>query len=440
MMFVVTEHGVVPDGQTLNTDAIQALIDRCADEGGGTLVFPEGRYLTGGLRLCSRLALQIESGAVLLGSGNLDHYELHDPVPEAFQESSEGLRALLFAVDCEEISLLGPGTIDGQGALFSQYSSVRAGRPRNIWFARCSDITVANLRLRNSGFWMQHYLKCRRLRLIDLDIWNHDSTNNDAIDVDCCKDVLIRGCTIDSADDAICLKSGNYEPTENVLVTGCITRTHCNHFKTGTESNGGFRNIHVDGLVMVPSERTESHPGTQGADYRGACGIAIGSVDGGMLENITVQNVTMEQVRVPLFIRLGDRGRPIGQTTVRQPVSYARNIAISNVRARGASAQGCYVIGLPDARIQGVSISDCDLEFEGGAGSETLCREVPMNRAGYPSMESFGTLPAYGVFARDVDNLELRDLRLHTESPDPRPGITWHDCSSVKVDHVECSK
>jgi polygalacturonase len=440
MTITVTDHGVVPDGKTLNTPAIQAWIDRCAANGGGTLRFPAGRYLTGGLTLCSHLTLQFDNGAVLLGSPNLDHYRHYDPVPEAFQESAEGLRALLFAIDCEQIRLLGPGTIDGQGALLSPYTTVRAGRPRNIWFARCKDVTVDGLHLRSSGFWMQHYLKCQGLRLIDLDVWNHESCNNDGIDVDCCRDVIIRGCKLDTADDAICLKSGNDQPTENVLVTSCITRTHCNHFKIGTESNGGFRNIRVDGMVMIPSDRKESHPGTEGADYRGASGIAIGSVDGGMLENISVQNVTMDQVRVPFFIRLGDRGRPIGGTDVHQPVSYSCNISISGVRAKGASSQGCYVIGLPDARIRDVSISDCDLEFEGGVSSDVLNREIPQNRAGYPSMEAFGTLPAYGIFARDVDGLELRNMRLNTRSTDPRPAFTWHNCTAVSADNIKCGK
>ncbi len=431
MNCVVTDHGVVADGQTLNTTAIQALLDRCRERGGGTLRFPAGRYLTGGLTLCSHLTLQFDSGAVLLGSGDLDHYRQHQPPPERFVEDHEGVRALLWAVDCEQIRLVGPGTIDGQGALFARYPNVRAGRPRNIWFARCREVTVEHLRLRNAGFWMQHYVKCRGLRLLHLDVWNHDSCNNDGMDVDGCQDVQISGCRIDSADDAICLKSGNDQPTENVLIRDCLTRTHCNHFKTGTESNGGFRNIHVDGLIMTPSARRESHAGTEGADWRGAGGIALGAVDGGCLENIVVQNVTMDQVRVPFFIRLGDRGRPVPGTTARQPVSFARNITIRGVNARHASAQGCYIAGLPDAPLESVTIEDCQLEFAGGGDPQLIHHVVSEQRAGYPSMELYGDLPAHGLYARHVRGLRLRQLDCRTEQPDPRPAVVCHACCSV---------
>lgn len=428
--------GCVPDGVTLNTELLQKTIDACGDSAGGALLFPPGRYLTGGLVLRSNISLHLENGAVLLGSNDLSHYRCWNPVPEAFSESAEGLRALLFALDERNIQISGEGTIDGQGPLFYNYKDVRAGRPRNIWFARCQDVTIDGIRLRNSGFWMQHYLKCCKLRLVNLDIWNHGSCNNDGIDIDCCHDVLVHNCRIDSSDDAICLKSGNNKPTENVIVTACMTRTHCNHFKTGTESNGGFRNILVSGLLMLPSERKESDPSTGGADWRGACGIALGCVDGGALENITVENVTMDQVQVPFFIRLGDRGRPIAGTDEHQSVAYANRIAIRNVHSHGASSQGCFIAGLPDARISNVTIADCEFEFVGGGQSSLLTKEIPQNRAGYPAMEMFGALPAYGIFSRDVDGLELRNLCFRVNSPDPRPSVIWHQCANVKENNI----
>ncbi len=437
IMVNVIEHGVMPDGQTLNTAAIQNLIDQCREAGGGTLFFPPGRYLTGGLVLCSNLTLYLENGATLLGSGDLSHYRHWTPAPVPFHEGTEGVRAILFALDCENIRITGQGTIDGQGALFECNRAVRAGRPRNIWFARCRDIAVDGIRLRNSGFWMQHYMKCVKVRLTNLDVWNHGGVNSDGIDIDCCRDVIINNCRIDSADDAICLKSGNDTPTENVLVTACLTRSHCNHFKTGTESNGGFKNIMVDGLIMTPSEQTESHRGTEGADWRGACGIAITSVDGGFLENIVIRNIQMDQVRVPFFIRLGDRGRVFSPGGVRQPVSYGRDISICNIQARGASSSTCHISGLPGTQLCNIAIENCDLQFAGGGDSALISREIPLNRSGYPSMEMFGSLPAYGIFARDVEALTLRNLRFRLESPDPRPALQWRDCRRVEISGIQ---
>jgi len=436
-MLNVLEKGVIPDGVAMNTKALQQSIDACAEAGGGTLYFAPGRYLTGGLRLRSHVCLHFESGATLLGSLNLDDYELHSPPPVRFVEDAEGVRALLYAHGCHNIRLSGPGTIDGQGPKINRPNGVRASMPRNIWFGECDDVVVEGLRLRCSGFWMQHYMKCTKLRLHGLDVYNHGSTNNDGCDIDCCRDVIVSDCTIDSHDDALCLKSGNDQPTENVVVTNCITRTHCNHFKTGTESNGGFRNITVSNLQMVPSSVRESDPHTGGADWRGACGIALGCVDGGMLENISITHVQMDQVRVPFFIKLGDRGKPISGSTVRMPVQYAASIRLSDIHARSASQTGCYVIGLPEKPVCGVSISNCDFEFEGGATEAQTDAIVADNRACYPSCDAFGTFPSYGVYLRDVQDVALHDIKFRTQRFDPRPALRWHRAENLSLHDIQ---
>ena len=436
-MITVTEHGAVPDGITLNTAAIQSLIDQCRETGGGTLLFPPGRYLTGGLVLRSNITLHLENGATLLGSTNLADYTLYNPSPVRFSEDHEGLRTLLFAHKVNNIRLCGKGTIDGQGPLIKRPPGVRASMPRNIWFAECEDVSVEDLHLRHSGFWMQHYLKCMRLRLHGLDVYNHGSCNNDGCDIDCCRDVIVSDCNIDSHDDALCLKSGNDRPTENVVVTNCITRTHCNHFKTGTDSNGGFRNITVSNLQMVPSTVLESDPNTGGADWRGACGIALGCVDGGMLENISISHVQMDQVRVPFFIKLGDRGRPISGSDIHQPVQFARGIRLAHITARRASATGGYIMGLPEAPVRDVRVENCDLEFEGGGDDALAESTVPLKRDCYPSCDAFGSLPSYAIFMRDAEDVQLSGLTLRTMSPDARPALRWQRVKKLTLEHIK---
>jgi polygalacturonase len=436
-MITVTEHGAVPDGRTLNTEAIQKLIDKCGEAGGGTLIFPPGRYLTGGLVLRSNITLHLENGATLLGSTNLADYTLYNPSPVRFAEDQEGLRALLFAHKASNIRICGKGTIDGQGPLIKRPPGVRASMPRNIWFAECEDVSVENLHLRHSGFWMQHYLKCMRLRLHGLDVYNHGSCNNDGCDIDCCRDVTVSDCNIDSHDDALCLKSGNDRPTENVVIINCITRTHCNHFKTGTDSNGGFRNITVSNLQMVPSTVLESDPNTGGADWRGACGIALGCVDGGMLENISISHVQMDQVRVPFFIKLGNRGTPIHGTDIRRPVQFARGIRLAHITARRASATGGYIMGLPEAPVLDVRVENCDLEFEGGGDDALAESTVPLKRDVYPSCDAFGSLPSYAIFMRDAEDVHLSGLTLRTMSPDARPALRWQRVKKLTLEHIK---
>lgn len=436
-MITVTEHGVLPDGKTLNTATIQKLIDKCGKAGGGTLIFPPGRYLTGGLELRNNLTIHLESGAILLGSTNLGDYILYNPSPVRFFEDKEGLRALIFAHKVNNIRLSGQGTIDGQGPLINRPKGVRASMPRNIWFGECEDVTVEGLRLRHAGFWMQHYMKCTRLRLQGLDVYNHGSCNNDGCDIECCRDVIVSDCNINSHDDALCLKSGNDCPTENVVITNCITRSHCNHFKTGTESNGGFRNITVSNLQMVPSTVLESDPNTGGADWRGACGIALGCVDGGMLENVSVNHVQMDQVRVPFFIKLGDRGRPIYDGDIHRPVQFARGISLSHITAKKASPTGCYIMGLPEQPVRDVRIENCDFEFEGGGDDALAESTVPLKRDVYPSCDAFGRFPSFGIFMRDAENIQLSDLNLHTMSPDARPALRWQRVRKLALRQIQ---
>lgn len=435
-MIIVTDHGILADGKTLNTSALQALIDETAAQGGGTLCFPAGTYLTGGLELRSNLHLHFEMAATLLGSTTLEDYPLYDPPPVRFPEDAEGLRSLLFAHECENVHLSGPGSIDGQGPEFKRYTDVRAGLPRVIWFADCQDICVDTLTLRHSGFWMQHYLKCTGVVLQGLDIYNHGSTNNDGCDIDCCRDVIIQDCRIDSHDDAICLKSGNHWPTENVVISNCITRTHCNHFKTGTESNGGFRNITVTNIQMVPSKVIKSDEKTGGADYRGACGIALGCVDGGMLENIQISHVQMDETRVPFFIKLGDRAIPISGSDIKQPPQFGRNIHLSHLSARNASVCGGYIMGLPELPLEDISIKDCVFDYEGGGTEADANRTVDLGREVYPSCDAFGSLPAFGIFIRDVKGIKLENLQFSTTQPDARPALRWQQVRNLTLNHI----
>lgn len=274
------------------------------------------------------------------------------------------------------------------------------------------------------------------MRLTDLDVWNHVGINNDGIDIDGCRDVRIVGCRVDSGDDAICLKARGDTPTENVLVRDCITRTYCNHFKIGTESAGGFRNVRVEGLIMVASDHPEPPPRTGGAIRQGACGIALGCVDGGHLENISVRNITMDGVRVPFFIRLGERGKRVRGTTLSKPVGSASNIVISGIQARRASPQGCFIVGLPDAPVRDVTVCDCDLEFEGGGDPALLTREIPERRDAYPAMEMFGPLPAWALFTRNVAGLRLARLNVRVLSPDARGAIVMQHTREVNVSDV----
>lgn len=428
------EIGLTKSDARRNAELLQGAIDRLANDGGGILRFPAGRYLIGGLELRSNITLQIDGGGHLLGSPRLDDYRYWKIPPVRFSEDDEGLRALLYAHGCKNVTIEGNGTIDGQGPKFQAYKKVRAGRPRVIWFAECQRVLVRDVTLKNSAFWMQHYLKCSDLRLHRLNVWNHGSTNNDGCDIDCCRDVIVSDCRIDSYDDAICLKSGNDAPTQNVLISNCITATHCNHLKTGTESNGGFKNIVAENLLMIPSRSRNRHNGTEGADYRGACGIALGCVDGGNLENVTISNVRMEETRVPFFIRLGHRGTPIHGSNHRQPPGRANGIRLSNIHGTELGRNGGYIMGIPGCPVEDVSLDTCTFLYEaapaGMGDPETL---VPLSINAYPSCDAFGCLPAYGLFIRHAHRVALSNLRFTLQGHESRPALTWRNVEDISL-------
>lgn len=416
------------------TRALQALVDRCASEGGGTIVVQPGQYRIGGIELCDNLRIVLEPGAELQGSCDLADYPLLDTMGDyPFDEGQEGVRAIFFARNRKNITIEGPGTIRGGGKGFDGCGTRRA-RPRNLLFAGCENIMVRNLCLEESGFWNQHYLQCRLVRIDGVRVRSLHGINNDGIDIDSCSDVIVRNCRIDSQDDAICLKCSTSVPCENVLVTDCITSTHASHFKLGTESHGGFRNIRAVNLVMTPSELPAStHVG--GGDRRGASGISLGAVDGAFMENVLVENVTMDGVRVPFFLRHGDNGRSYPGMPSAGP-AWVRGVMLRNIRAFRASTQGCYLIGLPDVPMKDVALEDCRLEFEGGTPEEWVSIAVPDRRDIHCDMESFGTLSAYGVFARYIDGLRLSRVEFRHLAQESRPALRYEKCRNVCLDGI----
>jgi hypothetical protein len=187
-------------------------------------------------------------------------------------------------------------------------------------------------------------------------------------------------------------------------------------------------------LQMVPSRVEETEKGTQGGDWRGACGIAIGCVDGGMLENISIRHVQMDQVRVSFFIKLGDRGRVASGEKEEIPVQFARNLSISHVSARPAGPRGGYIMGLPEEPVRGVRIENCDLEFEGGGDDVLAESSVDSNRDSYPSCDAFGMLPSYALFLRGAEDVKLSNLVFRTIAPDARPALRWQRVRNLQID------
>ncbi len=424
-VYDVTRFGAKGDGMHDNTTSIQAAIDSCAITG-GTVFVPSGQFLTGTLYLKSNIILHISGGATLMAHTDLRKYPYLDPGIHFYGELW-ARQSLLFARNAKNITVEGQGTIDGQGALFPVTTDKKPDRYKNrpylLWFAGCSNITVRDLQLNNSAFWMQHYLGCEYVNITGLKIWNHSNRNNDMMDLDGCKYVTVSNITGDSDDDGITIKSTSPLVSEHITITNSILSSHCNALKFGTESTGGFRNITISNVVIKPSRQLTTIYGKPA----GLCGVALEMVDGGIMENVSIGNLVIEGPQVPLFIRLGARARRYMDAAPEPSKGVLRNINISDIVATGVSDIGCALTGIPQSPIENITIQNIQLETSGGGEPGEMNKEIEEKEKEYPESAMFGRLPAYGFYIRHAKGVRLSNITMRYRGQEGRPGIVVDD-------------
>lgn len=430
----ITAFGAVPDGTTVCTQAIQAAIDKSSVEG-GKVIIPAGKFVTGTLFLKDNTTLHLEKGAFLLGSTQLSDYP-RVKVGFRFFGDTWTNQSLIIAHNVNNITIEGQGTIDGQGGAFPTTTKKKPDRYRDrpylFWIAECKDVLVRDVELRSSAMWMQSYIRCDRLRIDGIKVFNHSNKNNDLMDIDGCKDVVITRVIGDADDDGITFKSTTDRICENVVVSDCIISSHCNAIKFGTESTAGFRNVAITNCVIRKSAATEALTGVP----EGICGIALEMVDGGIMENITISNIVIDSPKVPMFVRLGNRARKHYDQAPTPSIGTIRNINISNIVARGSSPIGCSVTGLPEKKIDGITISNSRFICTGGITEDLSRMNVEELPELYPESTMFGTLPSYGLYVRHVNNINLWDISFSLETPDSRAVVICDDVIGGSINNI----
>ena len=432
----ILNYGAQSDTTKLSTAAIQQAIDDCSKAGGGRVVVPAGIYKIGTIILKSDVHLYLEQGATLYGSTDLKDYLPMKSDYVSLRTHTTTIQ-LIYADKVKNVVISGFGTIDGRGRAFKKLSWNDEGitRPHLLRFIQSEDITVKDITLKNSGCWMQHYLACNRLRIDGIKVFNRNNYNNDALDIDGCHDVIVKGMMADSDDDGITLKSTSPRLCENVRISDCVVSSHCNAVKLGTETNGGFRNINISGIVVKPSEDQKEKFFGQ---WIGSSAISLEIVDGGVLENVNVTDFTVEGTESPIFIRLGNRGRGYlsgganMETIV--PIDHVGRIDgvhLDNIQIRNAGSMGCSITGLPDYPVRHVSLSNISLHHKGGVKTEQLTEIYDSianeKEKAYPEATMWGNLPAKGFFVRHARNVQFSNIKVETEQPDARPDFVEID-------------
>ena len=478
-VFDVKAFGAKGDGKALDSPAINKAIAAAASVGGGTVHFSAGTYRSFSIRLKSNVTLYLDQGSTILaahpndGDGKYD-----DPEPNQWDQyqdfgHSHWQNSLIWGEHLENVSILGPGKIWGKGLVRSggqsrtkeQNDALASASPdprtgpfgypnvrdavekgfgnKSISLKLCRNVIIRDISILHGGHFAILATGVDNLTIDNVKI----DTNRDGIDVDACKNVRISNCTVNSPfDDGICPKSsyalGYARATENVTITNCqvsgydegtlLDGTYKREFrnangtfsptgriKFGTESNGGFKNITISNCVF---------------DY--SRGLALEAVDGALLEDVTISNITMRDIsNSPIFVRLGARSRGPKDVT---SIGAIRRVNISDIVVYNADPKYSSIIsGIPGHLIEDLRLSNIRIYSKGGGTKEHAALDPPEKADTYPEPTMFGDLPSYGFFIRHVKGLQMRDVEVSYLKEDLRPAFWLNDVSGVDFLHVK---
>lgn len=428
--YLITDYGARAETGFLNTESLQKAIDRCSAEGGGRVVVPRGEFMIGTVDLKSHVILYLEPGAKLIGSTDRKHYD----------------KNLIRAIGVRNIGIDGPGAIDGSGWAFwyvkqnGHYDHARPVPGYMVYLEDCSDVRIRDVRLQNAESWTLHLLGCSQVSIRGITIRNPlHGPNNDGIDIQASRDVIISDCDIYTSDDAIVLKNRHpkyYDrPCSNIAVTNCILTCVCNAFKIGTETIGSFGNIvfsnstiraarPADSLARIRYEKVNM-------PLRAISGISIESVDGSIVDGVSISNIVMEEVRVPIFIRLANRGAGV-QRDKPATAGKIRNIQISNITARHAWYASS-ITAIPGSYVEEVMLNNIRITSSGGGDTRLAEKPVDEKIAEYPDAHMWKELPASALYVRHVNGLTMDRIRCTLDGPDMRPLVIFDDVKNLSV-------
>jgi len=410
-VFDVAKYGAVGDGVTSDTAAIQKTIDACAAGGGGTVNLGPGNYLIGTIQLKDNVILHLDDQAVLLGSTAPADYRNLDPFIDGL--GNELGYALLVAVKAKNVGLEGSGIIDGRGTALALAEKKYTIRPFLVRWVQCTNVTVSDVHLTNPGAWTLNFFQCENANVSNVMIRSRGLANNDGIDLDSCQGANVKGCDIDSSDDAVCLKATSAQACQDITISDCKLRSDCNAVKLGTESFGDFQNINVSRCQIRETA---------------LAGLAFYSVDGSHLHDVTATDITMDHVNAAVFIRLGARLKTFRPGEEKKPVGELGGITIKNLRARRIPFMGILISGVPDHPVKGITFENVDIAVTGGGKAADAQVQLAENEATYPEIGMFGVvMPAYGIYARHVNGISFKNVQTSVGLDDGRPAVDFVD-------------
>ena len=428
-VYNIRAYGAKGDGTTVDTAAVQAAIDACTRDGGGTVLVPAGTFVIGTTELKSNVTLHIAASGKLLGSGDGKQYHAVDAIPlHGDTTLNDGNWALLFAVHAKNAAVEGPGAIDGQGAQF--HSAVRGTpppsgvggnkRPYHVLVYQCEDFSIRNISLLDCAYHSVRIIESKRVHLDRIYIHNRVNGNNDGFHFISAQYVTISNCIVKSQDDA-CAMFGS---CQYITITNSSFSTRWSVFRFG---GGHVQNIAVSNCLLYEVD---------------GCPFKFQGDPGSLFENISFSDIVLQNVTGPISISIGGQLPPPDD---KSPV-IARNISFSNIHGtvttnppqlseasvtsgyNPGETHSCIVLNsVNDSVLENISFSNVHLTFGGGGTAEDAARrDVPEIFGEYFRL---GPMPAYGLYARNARGITLQNIRFQLATPDLRPAVI--------LDHVE---
>ncbi|MCR8633196.1 glycoside hydrolase family 28 protein [Paenibacillus radicis (ex Xue et al. 2023)] len=415
-VFDVKNYGAKGDGSTKDTAAIQAAINAAAGTG-GSVYLHDGIFLSGMIQLKSNMTLYIDYSATLKGSTSISDYPDTHPLTYNTQlgPDSNVNKALIYVNNVENVRIDGGGNIDGNGDSFTTGSEPQ--RPSAIYSVLSSMVTIQNLYIKKSGMWTVVLAETDYLTLRNLNLYVNILSNRDGIDIVDSKHVLVEDVTVNSGDDAICIKSGKRRGVEDVLVKNSnVTASSTNGLKFGTASYGAFKNVKFQDIMI------------KDVKY---CAMCVESVDGADVKDITFQNIDVQDAGNPFFVILGKRSDrttqdDVPKTGTMDTVKFQNIIGKNMKNTWGSPISGANMSDGTKYRIKNIYFDNVNITYKGGKTS--VPGNPPEYALGqYPESNLWGDLPAYGYYIRHADGVFFTNSTTNVSPSDVRSSTIKND-------------
>ncbi len=456
-VYNVADFGAVADGESLCTKAVQAAVDACHKNGGGIVQFDGGRYVLSTVFLKDNVHIRMQKDTEILGSLNFYDYAQQEEIDyPIYQDASHTYFDLSMFVgrNCKNISITGAGKIDMRSVWDEdgvRGEAIKHRGPKCIALKECENVEISGMEIVNVTDLAVYFAGCENVDIYDLKL----KVYIDGLSPDNSKNVRIYNCDVETGDDGIVFKSSytlnRLDICKDIRVWDCKIKSRCNAIKFGTETNGGFEDILIENIDIYETRIT---------------GIVIESVDGAIVDGITVRNVKMRNVNAPIFVHVGKRMRgPEGRA-----VGKIKNITLENITAEGPyepyeiiawnyfsykdgdtlqkpwvfgvaesfddtksgnTAESDWqmtsnICGLQESHLENITLRNVHLKLDGGV--KTYNANVPEDAQDYPEVYVYGRiLPAKGVYFRHIDGLTLENVTVETYRPDVREDFVFSD-------------